>query len=332
VKFDITEDSDVDYTEPELADDTTVNLESPLTTDGELAENLYFIWWPDDGDNVLEAHEAAIIPPTFKDGVTLVGRKLSELATAGPMTLADSLYNFFTGAYSTGVTPLTGGQTYHVAKAWCLGEMTVTPYADEADTTPLDRPNSVLCNGQPVNNASQTDRVMGDLAFYAVQARNNEEFLCSQVEWPEKPHILRLENKNPQNWEEVYTNDQRYGDLTWAGDGATFNFSTTFVGHGLTPSTNYALIYAPDPWPQGLPGNLNTVLGTGQSDGSGELTISGNVNLGYDIPHTADLNYPTGGKIWLVLQADHDGTKMVNWNPTEYLFETVMIKYDDTDI
>lgn len=337
-KIELTEDSDVDYTEPELADDTTVNLQSPLTTDGELPENLSFFWWPDDGDNVLETDEAAIVPsPFFRDNAgKLIAPKLSDLLgfSNGILILADSTYNFFTGLTGTSSTPILGGSDYYVGKAWCFGEMTFNPLdpdAEDAKSNPIDRPGAILCNGKDINNAPQTDRLKGDLIFYAEQSRHNKDFQCTGVEWPQKPHTLRLENKNPQNWEEVYTSDLIYGDLTWAGDGPTFDFQTTFVGHGLTPSTSYTLIYAPDPWPQGLPGTPSTVLGTNSSDASGDLTISGNPNLGYDIPHTSDLNYPTGGKIWLVLSADHDGTKMVNWNPTAYLFETAFIKYNDTD-
>jgi hypothetical protein len=203
------------------------------------------------------------------------------------------------------------------------------------DGTPIDRGTGFDCDGSQVNNAAQTDSVVGDLQFYAVQSRHNSEFSCSQNYIPEwlSGNRLVLENKNPDNWDEVYTQDGRYGILTWLGDGPTFDFSATFEGHGLDASTAYALIYAPDPWPQGpLPGSPSTVLGVGESDGSGELTISGNPNLGYDIPHpTGDTNYPTGGKIWLVLDADHDGTQMTGWNPTEYLFETHLIKYNDTD-
>ena len=44
------------------------------------------------------------------------------------------------------------------------------------------------------------------------------------------------------------------------------------------------------------------------------------------IPDEGDSNYPDGGKIWLVLANDYDGTKMVGWNPSSYLFENNEIK------
>src|SRR3989344_7864831 len=50
----ITADNDVDYTEPEEDDDPTMVNPNPALNDGELDENLNFVFWVDDGDNVLE--------------------------------------------------------------------------------------------------------------------------------------------------------------------------------------------------------------------------------------------------------------------------------------
>lgn len=57
----MTANDDNTCTEPELLDDTT--CEAPGTGQGELAENLNFIFWADDGDNVLEEGEGV-----FKEG------------------------------------------------------------------------------------------------------------------------------------------------------------------------------------------------------------------------------------------------------------------------
>jgi hypothetical protein len=188
-----------------------------------------------------------------------------------------------------------------------------------------------------VNNAAQTDMLVADLQFYAVQHRHNPGFSCSEWEpnWSKLGQRLVLENKNPQNWDEVYTQDGKYAVLTWAGDGPTFDFSSTLVGQGLTPNTKYSLIYYADPWPGNFPGAF---IGTGTSDGAGNLVISGNPNLGTDIPNSTDANYASGGgKIWLVLASDYNSGleaigPMTGWNPTEYLFETELINYNDTDI
>ena len=103
----------------------------------------------------------------------------------------------------------------------------------------------------------------------------------------------------------------------------------------MNPSTSYSLIYAPDPWPQGIgvggSAGGNTQIASGSTDGSGNLSLSGSIDLGYDLPHPNDTNYPGGAKIWVVLSADHDGQQMIAWNPNEYLFEHELITYDDTD-
>lgn len=177
----VTEDSDVSYTEPELDDDPTINEDDPENTDGELAENLNFAFWADDGDNVLEDDEESSIfiegPASNLDGV------------GGVATLADSENNIWTGASDN---PLTGDSVAYVGKAWCFGTLTPDPVAqDDVNTgNPIDRGTGFTCNGDPEeNNAAQTDRVVGDFQFYAVQSRNNADFTCAEdftPDWEEE--------------------------------------------------------------------------------------------------------------------------------------------------
>jgi len=336
----VTDDNDNTYTDPEEDDDNSVVLASPETKDGELDEEVNFAFWWDDGDNVYENCDDNITNDCRPEEIFLQG-PISALGGAGQMALADS---------STG-NPFPGGSTRYIGKYWCFGNMTeaALPQDGQGKTDgptngPLQRSTGFSCNGASVNNAAQTDVIKADLQFYAEQARHNNQFTCKSWEprWPESEnniHRVSLENKDPQNWETVFDQDDRYGVLTWNGDGPTFNFSSTFNAFGLVPNTGYSLIYAPDPWPQGIgtsnadgTGTDPTVLGKGTSDGSGNLTISNEVNLGYDMPHPFDANYPTGAKIWLVLSADHNDTQMTDWNPDQYLFETVLIHYDDTDV
>lgn len=165
----VTEDSDVNYNEPELADDTTVDQNNPLTTDGELAENLNFAFWGDDGDNVYEVGENIF-----------VNGPASSLG-AGQIALADSSSNVWGTS-----GPVTGGSTVYIAKAWCFGDLTPAAVAQDGNgKTGTNGPTSergtgFTCSGaSSFNNAAQTDRVMGDLQFYAVQSRNNANFTCS---------------------------------------------------------------------------------------------------------------------------------------------------------
>ena len=181
-KITLTQNKENGMTEPEAKVDTTWG-----DFGGELAQNLYFLWWPDDGDNVLEIDEAAIIPPNFREGGELKAVSLLDLSESGSMTLSDSQYNFFTGEYKElgGASPLEGETIRYVGKAFCYGEMVITPvgqdgFGKEGDNGPLHRA-SITCNGAQVGNESQTDKVMGDIEFYAVQSRNNEDFTCASL-------------------------------------------------------------------------------------------------------------------------------------------------------
>jgi len=53
-----------------------------------------------------------------------------------------------------------------------------------------------------------------------------------------------------------------------------------------------------------------------------------------DLPDPADCNAGLGAKIWLVPSSDYNaGTcSMTDYNEANYLFETHLIWYDDTDV
>lgn len=136
--------------------------------EGELQNEINFVWWNDDGDNVLEVDEA-------------------EELIYGPETLADLEFEI-TLADSSGLGlfgpgPLTGGETYYLGKAWCFGDLTLTPVAQDGlgkngDNGPLDRGTGIACDGTHLDNTTQTDSVMGDIVFSAVQSRHNPAFRC----------------------------------------------------------------------------------------------------------------------------------------------------------
>jgi hypothetical protein len=133
---------------------------------------------------------------------------------------------------------------------------------------------------------------------------------------------LYLFEKNPGNWQIV--KGGAWGKMTYRPWGPTFHF--VFNGHGLQRGVAYTLIYYPDPWPgAGLIG-----LGWAISDQFGDVHIAGVADTG-DLPKTKDKNYPYGAKIWLVLSTDVDymgsTPRMIDWNPTKYLFEHNLIKY-----
>lgn len=174
----ITDDTDQSCTEPELADDPSCVA---TATNGELDEDVNFAFWVDDGDNVYE--------PTTGQGGTpetvFLGGPLSGLGTQGDITLADAQGGILGG------DPIPGDTTFYIGKIWCFGTLTPTGLVQDGTDTvgPLDpRGTGFTCDGTLVDNAAQTDRVMGDLQFYAVQSRNNTEFDCDEgftPTWPE---------------------------------------------------------------------------------------------------------------------------------------------------
>jgi len=168
----ITADEDVDCTDPELADDG--NCAVPGAGLGELDSSLNFAFWHDDGDNVLEDNEQSSI---FLQG------PLSGIGSQGKIRLADS-----SGSILGGSTPIPGNTTFYIGKAWCFGTLTPAPRPQGEGLSPLQG-TGFTCNGSQVNNAAQTDKVVGDLQFYAVQSRNNSTFTCSGdyvPVWPEE--------------------------------------------------------------------------------------------------------------------------------------------------
>jgi hypothetical protein len=130
-----------------------------------------------------------------------------------------------------------------------------------------------------------------------------------------KAEHLYLLQKDPADW--TIVENGAWGKLTYLAGSGKFIFN----GHNLTPGADYALIYYPDPWP----GMNLAVFGNSTSDEYGDVHIAGTFDF-TTIPNEGDLNYPEA-KIWLVLTADQDGTKMTGWNPTEYLFEYAMVTF-----
>jgi predicted ribosomally synthesized peptide with SipW-like signal peptide len=164
-KITITSDEDVDCTEPEnVAEGQGVCV--PSTTNafnGEIAENLSLAWWADDGDNNLEENETSTL-------FFLSGAKLKDLDQDGDhilnLTLADINTNFFLGLNNVGnTTPITGDVTKYIGLAWCFGNMSINGTV-------------ITCDGEPVNNESQSDKLTADMEFSVVQSRNNPGFEC----------------------------------------------------------------------------------------------------------------------------------------------------------
>lgn len=174
----MTSNADNTCTEPEQTDDQ--NCSAVSQTPGELADGIEFIWWADDGDNVLEVDEEAT---KYYLGPESIASLLGEDGKL-QLTLADSLVNFFDHANklvnpNATVNPLQGGSVYYVGKGWCFGDMTLNPVA-EGEGSPLQRGTGFTCDGSRVNNAAQTDSLTADISFTAIQSRNNMNYKCPE--------------------------------------------------------------------------------------------------------------------------------------------------------
>jgi predicted ribosomally synthesized peptide with SipW-like signal peptide len=151
----LTANDDVSTVDPET--DAGDAVENPADAfDGELAQNLWFVAWPDvatttgtPGDNIWQgqAEEPLFFAP---------GPAFNVINGTTTLALADS---------TTGGNPLPGGATTYVGLAWCAGTMTVVG-------------NTLQCNGATMGNVAQTDKMVANLTFRVEQHRNNPNFMC----------------------------------------------------------------------------------------------------------------------------------------------------------
>jgi hypothetical protein len=168
-----TKSDDGTCNEPELDVDPTCQQDNGDIWDGNLADELRILFWADDGDNVLENDEQSKI---FKNGW------VAGFHDPVWWTLADKGNNVWTG---TANSPLQGGKTKYIAKAWCMGnwDLSNLPVQDGGDKgrNPSQPGMGIKCNGTNVDNRSQTDLVNLDVKFYATQKRNFPNFMCSSL-------------------------------------------------------------------------------------------------------------------------------------------------------
>jgi predicted ribosomally synthesized peptide with SipW-like signal peptide len=175
--FTLTENNDNTCTTPELTDDPTcTDPNAPGNTnlfDGELAQNIEFAFWTDDGDNVLEDDEEVIASGSAQDVLN------------SSIVLADSQTNNLGGSDGD---PMTGGDNHYIAKAWCFGTLTQNPLPQGQGDPTVD--GGVTCDGTLLDNSTQSDKVLADITFTAVQSRNNPDFVCEET----PPQISCTEN------------------------------------------------------------------------------------------------------------------------------------------
>ncbi len=173
----LTSNDDNGITEPEGLVDTT---DGP--GEGELADNANFLWWADDGDNVLERCEDSEVEGCVPETVISSG-PIGALTLNEPFKfpLADSETNIWTGVGG----PVPGGETLYIGKAWCFGTIGEAPLPQDglgADSPrrPDNSTGGISCDGSLLGNETQTDTLTADVSFHAIQSRHNGDFTCTQ--------------------------------------------------------------------------------------------------------------------------------------------------------
>ena len=129
-----------------------------------------------------------------------------------------------------------------------------------------------------------------------------------------------LENKDESQGWKIIHGDSIQGILTYTVKHPTFDFS--FTGKAPLASHDYFLVAGYD-----ANTNADTLLGKGTTNVSGDITITGNVELGKDMKDV---------KVWLVPTENWNGSE-VTWSPwpgcvANFLWETGLIWYEDTDL
>ena len=190
----LTSNDDNTSTEPEL-EDGDLPEDTNNSFDGELAQNVNFIFWVDDGDNVLETNE-------YSNNLIASGSAQTILDGAH-WTLADSAKNIVGGSVGEG---LLSAQTYHIGKAWCFGALTPNPLAEGQGVNPTVN-SGILCNGANLNNITQTDKLTADFTFRAEQHRNNPNFRCDGTT-PTPPPVISCTENDIQYASSFSSNDQ----------------------------------------------------------------------------------------------------------------------------
>ncbi len=167
-KVTLTSNNENACNEPEGLVDAS--CDNPGAGQGELASSVNFLWWADDGDNVLENNESVI----SQGPIGALG-----LGGSTTVSLADSQTNIWTGTGG----PVPGGVTHYIGKAWCFGVLGAAPLPQDglgttSPRTPANSTGGITCNGSQLNNSTQTDSLTADVTFTATQSRNNPGFLC----------------------------------------------------------------------------------------------------------------------------------------------------------
>ena len=292
-------DSDNSCVEPE----TSVESGCNPSGDGELRENMGFWAWLDQGQT---AGFQGKRDPGEGDNIQNYGEM--TLISKGPIDALGETWDLADGlsaAYanfgcSSATLPVCNGLNSdgHISKD-------LSYYFGIGWELPIGTGDEV-----------QSDTFGADMTFQA------SEFDFDKT-------VVTLENKDG-SWNAI--EDDRYAELAYDEEGPTFDWVLKVFD---MPAGTYRLVYAPDPWPQGIPPsyNIKTEIATITIDSSGSYNGSGSKELNLDLPDSRDSNYKINyAKVWIVPAAIHNTYKMTGWNQNNTLFDMQSVNYHDTDL
>jgi len=172
----VTQNADNDCTEPEdSADSNCLVTDPPSLINGELAENLNFAAWLDqgntpgwqnsdedeetndsgEGDNIWQGSPAEPLLFSNQSGPA------SDVLGGKSYPLAD--------VTTPGAQPMVPGLTNYIGLQWCAGTQAIVG-------------NTITCDGSTLGNVVQTDSLEASVTFRVEQSRNNPNFRCVPLE------------------------------------------------------------------------------------------------------------------------------------------------------
>ncbi|MCS7092649.1 MAG: CalY family protein [Patescibacteria group bacterium] len=156
--------------DPQSGNDTTCGNDPVGAGLGELAQNLYFTAWLDQGNQAgwqNSDNDNTNDDPGEGDN-KWQGPTLEPLLFSNQQGPASDVLNgkVYALADSTNGNYLAGGVTNYIGLQWCAGQMTISG-------------NTISCNGATMGNNTQTDSLTADVSIYVEQRRNNPAFKCA---------------------------------------------------------------------------------------------------------------------------------------------------------
>lgn len=145
---------------------------------GELADNLQFFGWIDNGDNTYKPGERVIFGTSTKAASTVLNGK-----------------SYAVGDSKSGNSCRQNDSRY-VGMCWCAGILTVNAQTGK-----------MSCDGTQLGNIAQTDTMTLDVGIRAISSTGDPKFLCNASETPPTP---RCEKDKRGKWKDEKGRDCKH--------------------------------------------------------------------------------------------------------------------------